>query len=124
MHDKIDLKNLRLPRSNHVLSIVFENLVKQNYKKEQNKIIIKLNNKEYRGWLGDKKKKVVHVEEYEDGYRIYGGELKHAVINSHGDHRIAMSFSIAGLIIQSPKPSVNSSFPIEREISCPPRLTA
>ncbi len=40
----------------------------------------------------------IEVEEYEDGYRIYGGELKHAVINSHGDHRIAMSFSIAGLI--------------------------
>ncbi len=35
--------------------------------------------------------------EYEDGYEITGGRLKKASINSHGDHRIAMSFAIAGL---------------------------
>ena len=34
MNDQIDLKNLRLPRSDHILSIVFENLViKKLYKR-------------------------------------------------------------------------------------------
>ena len=39
----------------------------------------------------------IEVDEYEDGYAISGGELKSGVIDSHGDHRIAMSFIIAGL---------------------------
>lgn len=37
------------------------------------------------------------TEEFEDGYIVSGGTLQHAVVNSHGDHRIAMSFAIAGL---------------------------
>ncbi len=37
------------------------------------------------------------TEEYDDGYAVVGGELKRATVNSHGDHRIAMSFLIAGL---------------------------
>jgi 3-phosphoshikimate 1-carboxyvinyltransferase len=37
------------------------------------------------------------TEEYPDGYAVIGGELKSAQIDSHGDHRIAMSFLIAGL---------------------------
>ena len=36
--------------------------------------------------------------EYEDGYTVTGGELKSATIESFGDHRVAMSFAIAGLI--------------------------
>ena len=39
----------------------------------------------------------IKVKEYDDGYEITGGELQKATINSHGDHRIAMSFLIAGL---------------------------
>lgn len=39
----------------------------------------------------------VEYTEFEDGYEIVGGSLKKADINSHGDHRIAMSFSVAGL---------------------------
>jgi 3-phosphoshikimate 1-carboxyvinyltransferase len=35
--------------------------------------------------------------EYPDGYEIIGSELKAATINSHGDHRIAMSFAIGGI---------------------------
>jgi 3-phosphoshikimate 1-carboxyvinyltransferase len=35
--------------------------------------------------------------EYEDGYEITGSSLKSATINSYGDHRIAMSFAIAGV---------------------------
>ena len=40
----------------------------------------------------------IEVQEYEDGYEIVGGKLKSAVIQSFGDHRIAMSFAIAGLL--------------------------
>jgi len=36
--------------------------------------------------------------EFEDGYEIIGGTLNQATINSYGDHRIAMSFAIAGLV--------------------------
>jgi 3-phosphoshikimate 1-carboxyvinyltransferase len=39
----------------------------------------------------------IEADEYKDGYKIIGGELKSAVVNSDGDHRIAMSFIIAGL---------------------------
>jgi len=39
----------------------------------------------------------IEVEEYKDGYKILGGELQSAQIESDGDHRIAMSFIIAGL---------------------------
>src|SRR3989339_1014175 len=39
----------------------------------------------------------IETEEYPDGYAVVGGELKSAVVNSYGDHRIAMSFLIAGL---------------------------
>ncbi len=39
----------------------------------------------------------VEFTEFEDGYEIIGGTMKKANINSHGDHRIAMSFAIAGL---------------------------
>ena len=39
----------------------------------------------------------VNYTEFEDGYEIIGGKFQKATINSHGDHRIAMSFAIAGL---------------------------
>ncbi len=39
----------------------------------------------------------IKCEEFEDGYIVEGGELKSAKIDSFGDHRIAMSFAIAGL---------------------------
>ncbi len=47
--------------------------------------------------LTNLKKCGVTFTEFEDGYEIIGGTLSKASINSHGDHRIAMSFSIAGL---------------------------
>jgi 3-phosphoshikimate 1-carboxyvinyltransferase len=40
----------------------------------------------------------VDVLEFEDGYSIVGGKLSKATINSKGDHRIAMSFAIGGLL--------------------------
>lgn len=39
----------------------------------------------------------IKVNEFEDGYEVAGGTLQEATINSFGDHRIAMSFIIAGL---------------------------
>ncbi len=38
------------------------------------------------------------AEAFEDGYAITGGALRPATVESFGDHRIAMSFSIAGLV--------------------------
>ena len=39
----------------------------------------------------------VNVSEKDDGYEIVGGELCSATVDSYGDHRIAMSFLIAGV---------------------------
>jgi 3-phosphoshikimate 1-carboxyvinyltransferase len=56
--------------------------------KESDRIASVVNNLELCG---------VNYTEFEDGYEITGGKLNKANINSHGDHRIAMSFAIAGL---------------------------
>ena len=40
----------------------------------------------------------IEAEEFEDGYKIRGGRLERAEVESFGDHRIAMSFLIAGLV--------------------------
>ena len=61
----------------------------------------------------------VDFTEFEDGYEIRGGELKSATIDSYGDHRIAMSFAIAGLNCDMKIDDVeciNSSFPNFKEI--------
>ncbi len=39
----------------------------------------------------------IKTSEFEDGYTVTGGVLQSAVIDSFGDHRVAMSFAIAGL---------------------------
>lgn len=40
------------------------------------------------------------VEEFEDGFRVGRSELKGAVVDSFGDHRIAMAFAVAGLLAE------------------------
>ena len=40
------------------------------------------------------------VEEFEDGFRVERSHLKGAVIDSFGDHRIAMAFAVAGLFAE------------------------
>ena len=41
------------------------------------------------------------VEEFDDGLRVAGpAKLRGAKIDSRGDHRIAMAFSVAGLIAE------------------------
>lgn len=65
------------------------------------------------------KKCGVEYTEFEDGYEIIGGSLKKATINSHGDHRIAMSFAIAGLVCDMDIEDVDcilTSFPNFKEI--------
>ena len=62
----------------------------------------------------------VTFTEFEDGYTIDGNAtFKQATINSHGDHRIAMSFAIAGLLcgmeIQDTQ-CIETSFPNFNEI--------
>ncbi|MCX6076917.1 MAG: 3-phosphoshikimate 1-carboxyvinyltransferase [Campylobacterales bacterium] len=56
----------------------------------------------------------IEVNEFSDGYSVQGGELKSAIVDSHGDHRIAMSFIIAGLrcgMQVSDIDCINTSFP-------------
>ncbi len=43
----------------------------------------------------------VEIEEYPDGIKIVGkGGLKAGVMDSHGDHRVAMSFLVSGLVAE------------------------
>ena len=54
------------------------------------------------------------TEEFDDGYAIIGGQLQPATVESFGDHRIAMSFSIAGLVcgmVVEDTACVDTSFP-------------
>ncbi|NOX16366.1 MAG: hypothetical protein GXP61_10170 [Epsilonproteobacteria bacterium] len=67
MIDDIDLSGIRLPRTSYVLSIVFENLVKKNYKVIGNKIKITLKNKTYMIWHSNKKPIKIFIDEYKDG---------------------------------------------------------
>jgi 3-phosphoshikimate 1-carboxyvinyltransferase len=60
------------------------------------------------------KKCSVKAVELEDGYEITGGGFRSAEIDSFGDHRIAMSFAIAGLIEEikiKDEACINTSFP-------------
>lgn len=61
----------------------------------------------------------IKANELEDGFEVIGGELKPAIVNSFGDHRIAMSFIIAGLKCQIQVQDIdciNTSFPNFLEI--------
>jgi 3-phosphoshikimate 1-carboxyvinyltransferase len=58
----------------------------------------------------------IQAEPTPDGIIIQGGELQGGRVESHGDHRIAMSFAMAGLRATSPIEiadcaNVNTSFP-------------
>jgi len=59
----------------------------------------------------------IEVDEFDDGYSVRGGELKAASVQSYGDHRIAMSFIIAGLrcgMQVEDIDCINTSFPKPR----------
>lgn len=61
----------------------------------------------------------IEAQEFPDGFRIVGGELKKACVDSFSDHRIAMSFAIAalqcGMQIENAE-CINVSFPNFLEI--------
>jgi len=42
------------------------------------------------------------IEETPDGAIIHGGKLGGGSVQSHLDHRIAMSFAVAGLVAEAP----------------------
>lgn len=44
----------------------------------------------------------VHAEGFDDGILIEGGSIHGGEVNSRGDHRIAMSFAIAGAVAGAP----------------------
>jgi 3-phosphoshikimate 1-carboxyvinyltransferase len=51
----------------------------------------------------------VEVDEFADGLRLRGGQgLRGASIDSFDDHRIAMSFAVAGLIAEGETEIVNA----------------
>ena len=56
----------------------------------------------------------LEVEEFKDGFSVTGGESNSAIIDSHGDHRIAMSFAILGLkcgMVIEKSEFISTSFP-------------
>ncbi|MEW6515291.1 MAG: 3-phosphoshikimate 1-carboxyvinyltransferase [candidate division FCPU426 bacterium] len=65
---------------------------------------------------GELRKIGVRVEERSDGLAIRGGEIRGGTADSHGDHRLAMSLAVAGLVsgegvrIERPE-CVDTSFP-------------
>ena len=48
--------------------------------------------------LSELRKMGARCEEHSDGFTIDGGALTGAVVDSHGDHRLAMALAIAGLV--------------------------
>ena len=63
----------------------------------------------------------VDAQPTEDGMVIQGGAIGGGVVTSHGDHRIAMAFSIAGLRADAPITildcaNVNTSFPEYKDL--------
>lgn len=58
----------------------------------------------------------IDVEEFEDGAWVEGGSFSGGVVDSHGDHRVAMSLAVAGTVAAAPvtvleTASVDTSFP-------------
>jgi hypothetical protein len=67
MNDSINLKELKLPRTNHVLSRVFEQLSKGNYEVVEKRIEIITPEMNYVLWLSDDDPKKVYIDENKDG---------------------------------------------------------
>lgn len=70
MHDNINLKELKLPRTDHVLSRVFEQLSKGNYEVVESRVEIATPELNYILWLSDDAIKKVYIDEYKNGILI------------------------------------------------------
>ncbi|NBD96391.1 MAG: 3-phosphoshikimate 1-carboxyvinyltransferase [Gammaproteobacteria bacterium] len=44
----------------------------------------------------------VQVEEFDDGAAVTGGRVRGGEVDSHGDHRVAMSFAVLALVAEAP----------------------
>ncbi len=69
MNDGINISNMRLPRTSYILSIVFENIAKKNYKiidEKIKKIKIVDGNRRYLLWLTNSSPAKVIIDEYRD----------------------------------------------------------
>lgn len=58
----------------------------------------------------------IEAQALDDGVKIHGGQIQGGVIDSFGDHRVAMAFSIAGMVASAPVKithcqNVSTSFP-------------
>ena len=51
----------------------------------------------------------IDVEERPDGARIFGGSMSGGIVDSQGDHRIAMSFAVASLCASAPIEILNTA---------------
>ena len=65
----------------------------------------------------------IRVEEAPDGATIHGGRLQGGTVDSHGDHRIAMAFAVAGQLVDGEVhvhdvANVATSFPGFFETAC------
>ena len=70
MQDGINLRELRLPRTSHVLSIVFENLATGNYEVVEKRIHITTPQMDYLLWLSNDELKKVYIDENKNGKLI------------------------------------------------------
>jgi 5-enolpyruvylshikimate-3-phosphate synthase len=64
----------------------------------------------------------IAVEEQPGGLSVTGGRIRGGTVDSHGDHRIAMSFAIASLLAREPIDILNTaevatSFPTFLEVA-------
>lgn len=58
----------------------------------------------------------IEVDETEDGATVHGGQFRGGTVDSHGDHRVAMSLAVAGSVADgtvtvTDVAAVNTSFP-------------
>ncbi len=44
----------------------------------------------------------IEAEERPDGMIVTGGRFRGGTVQSHGDHRIAMAFAVAGMVAEAP----------------------
>ena len=51
----------------------------------------------------------VDVTETPDGMRVQGGQIQGGSVDSHGDHRIAMAFAIAGLFARQGETTIEGT---------------
>jgi len=70
MNDRVDIANLVLPKTSHILSRVFEKLSKKDYKVDKTKVVIKDGIYKYILFLNDDKPRKLYIFEYKNNKLI------------------------------------------------------